>query len=420
MMENGKRLLFLGGPNQSVKAVEQAKKMGIYTIVTDKNPNAFAKTIADEALPYSVTDVDSIISWCKQHPVDGVMNFGVDPAQKPTIMVCEALNLPHFGTLKQIEYLSNKQAFKELCLECGIDVIQSYLEEDITESFSDYPLFIKPAQNCGSRGSSVCSNKQEVEQAVLKARNISTNGKVIIERYMDGYPDFSVEYYIHDSTPFLVRANDRYVGCREDQLNRQCIAGVSPSKYIEMYLEHVHTRVINMLKHIGVTDGVLFMQGFIDGNTVRFYDPAFRFPGSSYEEHLLSATGVNLMEYAILFSLGIHKDCVPALYDAYRLNGKCAISLFFTARSGVISKCYGIEEVKQIPGVVSAVLKENVGSVITDSGDVNQRVAEIGLLVEDDKKTIEDSVLTVQSKFKMYDESGKNMLVSLANPALFR
>ena len=420
MVLKGKRLLFLGGPVQVIKAVEQAKHMGIYTIVTDKKADVLAKKVADESLPYSVTDVDSIIAWCRQHPVDGVLNFGVDPAQKPTVLICDALGLPHFGTLEQVEYLSNKQAFKDLCRECGVDVIQSYREEEFTDDFKDYPILIKPAQNCGSRGSSICYNKMEAEQAVQKARNASTNGKVIIERCMEGYQDFSVEYYVIAGNAFLVRTQDRYLGRKSDKLDRQCVAGVSPSKHTGMYLKNVHQRVIAMLKHIGVEDGVLTMQGFIDGETVRFYDPAFRFPGSSYEKALLSATGINLMEYAIAFALGEHIEAVPALSDAYKLEGNCCILVLFTARPGVISVCTGLEEIKQIPGVVSATLKEGVGNVIPNSGDVGQRVAEVCLLVKDDQETIEDAVLLVQSKFKMLDEAGENMLDSLADPRVFR
>ncbi len=94
--------------------------------------------------------------------------------------------------------------------------------------------------------------------------------------------------------------------------------------------------------------------------------------------------------------------------------------LLFTARPGVIASCSGMEEIKQMPEVVSAVLKEAVGSEIRGSGDVGQRIAEVGLLVDDDKKIIEETVLNVQSKLKVLDENGDSLLVSLVDPRLFR
>ncbi|MCR5781236.1 MAG: hypothetical protein K6G90_00730 [Clostridia bacterium] len=420
MGNKGKRLLFLGGAGQVKKCVEQANKMGVHTIVTDIKENAVAKADAAESLPYSVTNTDDIISWCRQNPVDGVLNFGVDPAQKPYIIICEALGLPHFGTLEQVEYLSDKQAFKALCRECGVDVIRSYTEADITDGFNDYPLLIKPAQSCGSRGGSVCLTKEEALAGIEKAGNISANGNVIIEKYMGGYPDFTVEYFFVDGSPYLVKSADRYTGRREDKLDRQGVGNVAPSKYVGMYLEKVQPRVIAMLKKIGLRDGVMFMQGFVDGDTVRFYDPAYRFPGSEYEKNLFRATGVNLMERAVAFALGSPIPAEPAMDDCYLLAGKCAISLLFAARPGKIAVFDGLEEIRKVPGVVAAVQKEHTGSVIPDSGDVGQRVAEICLLVEDDKKTIEDTVFKVQSLLKVQDEHGDNMLISLTDPRRFR
>ena len=420
MEYKGKRLLFLGGAGQVIKCVEQANKMGIYTIVTDMKENALAKAVASESLPFGVTDTDAIISWCRANPVDGVLNFGIDPAQKPYIVICEALGLPHFGTLEQVEYLSNKQAFKALCRECGVDVIKSYTEADINDDFDDYPLLIKPAQNCGSRGGSVCFTPEEVLAGIEKAKNMSANGKVIIEKYMEGCQDFTVEYFYVDGMPFPVKIADRYTGRREDKLDRQGMGNVAPSKYADMYLEKVHPRVVGMLKKIGVRDGVLFMQGFVDGDTVRFYDPAYRFPGSEYEKNLLSATGVNLMERVVAFALGTRIPADDSMKDCYLLGGKCAISLLFASRPGKIAVFEGVDEIKRIPTVVAAVQKGYAGCVIPDSGDVNQRVAEIALVVDNNKKTIEDTVLKVQSLLKVQDEHGDNMLISLTDPRRFR
>ena len=78
----GKRLLFLGGAVQCCKVVEAAKRLGVYTIVTDINASRPMREIADEILPYSVKDVDGIADWCTKNHVDGIMNLCIDAAQK--------------------------------------------------------------------------------------------------------------------------------------------------------------------------------------------------------------------------------------------------------------------------------------------------------------------------------------------------
>ena len=67
----GKRLLFLGGAVQCCKVVEAAKRLGVYTIVTDIKASRPMCEIADEILPYSVKDVEGIADWCSNNHVDG-------------------------------------------------------------------------------------------------------------------------------------------------------------------------------------------------------------------------------------------------------------------------------------------------------------------------------------------------------------
>ena len=126
------------------------------------------------------------------------------------------------------------------------------------------------------------------------------------------------------------------------------------------------------------------------------------------------------MKYAIAYSLGCPQDAEEALHGCYRLNGRCAVSILIASRPGVISVYEGLDEIKKIPGVVTVAPKAHVGSVIPDSGDVKQRIAEVGILVKDDKQTIEETVLAVQSLMKVLDENGENMLISMVDPRQFR
>ena len=106
----GKKLLILCGNAIHCKVVEAAKEMNVYTIVTDSLPleDAPAKQMADEALFLDVRDVDAIVDYCREHCVDGVLNFCNDLAQRPQHKICEALGLPCFGTEKQYHLLTDK------------------------------------------------------------------------------------------------------------------------------------------------------------------------------------------------------------------------------------------------------------------------------------------------------------------------
>ncbi len=413
MNYSSKKLLILCGNVIHVKVVEAAKELGIYTIVTDSLPieESPAKRIADEALYLNVLDVDEIVEYCKTNKVDGVINFCNDIGQRPHQQICERLGLPCFGTRDQFYKLTDKNAFKKMCIENGVDVIPQYEEDDIVNGNIEYPVLVKPVDSRGSRGQAVCYNRDELMPAIEKAKKESTNGLAIIEKYMAENQDFSMSYVFKDGQPYLTRTGDRYLGKEEDGLNKQCVGAVSPSVYTDMYLKNVHTRVVKALKSIGIKNAPVFMQGFIDGETVRFYDPGLRFPGADYEKLLEKATGINLMKEMIILALGGSiSDYDGRLKDAYKLNGKTSVQLLVAARGGTIAVFDGVEEISRHPDVVAFSQRYFVGETVPQTGDVKQRICEIVILV--DKEKSEEVVKWVQSKLVVLDESGENMLVS--------
>ncbi len=409
---SGKRLLILGGAIQCMKVVTAAKALGVYTIVTDISAHPEVIEAANECLPFSVMDVEEIYQWCLKHPVDGILNFCVDPAQKTHQILCERFGFPCYGTAEQYHILTDKTAFKKLCIENGVDVIPEY-DENCLDSV-EYPVLVKPAESSGSRGTAVCRCKEELLAALEGAKREAKNGKAIIEKYLYGKPDFSMSYLIIDSHPYLYRTLDRFVGRPEDNLNRQCICAHCPSRFTDMYLSNVHGRVTKMLESLKLKNATVFMQGFVDGNTVRFYDPGLRFPGSEYERIIKYAIGVDVPSAYVQYALG--RTLTPLasqIEDCYLLNGKCGLQLFLPVYPGKLSFLSGIDEVRKLPGVVSLVQKHSIGDIIPDSGDVKQRMFEIGVVVENTEKSIAELVKKIGELIIIQNDKGENMLAPL-------
>lgn len=415
MSITGKRLLVLGGAGVHCKVVEAAKEMGVYTVVADYLPveNSPAKQIADDHVLISILDVDALVAYCEQNGIDGVINFCNDPAQKPHQQICERLGFPCYGNAEQVLRLTNKQYFKQLCREYGVDIIPTYGEEELHAHKVDYPIIIKPVDSRGSRGVVVCNNYDEALVALANAKGESSNGRAIIEKYMGGKQDFSMTYIFADGEAHLVRTGDRFLGSPADGLERQAIGSISPSRQSDIYLEKVHDRVVAMLRGIGIRNAPVFMQGFIDGDTVRFYDPGIRFPGTDYERLLAKATGVNAMKmmitYALTGTMGAHDGMI---HEGYRLAGHCSAQLLISARPGQIARFDGLDAVRALPEVVTVAQKAAVGDVIPASGDVKQRICEVVLLVDNDTAAIRQAIRRVQALLIVEDAAGSNMLVS--------
>ena len=409
-----KKILILGGASVHCKLVKVAKEMGCYTIVTDYLQDSPAKQIADESWMINIMDVDQIVEKCKNDKVSAVIAAWLDPCQRPYQQICEKLGLPCYGSAEQFHILTDKNAFKRFCNECGVDTIPQYTMIDVEDKNVEFPVFVKPNDSRGSRGQMVCTNYEELSDAIELAKSESSNNDFVIEKYMEGKQDFSMTYFVIDGIPHLIRICDRYVGKREDRLNKQCIGCVAPSKYTQLYLDSVDQRVKNFIRKLGIQYGPVFMQGFVDGNTIRFYDPGLRFPGGDYELFLKESTGVDLMRLIVEFALE-GRISQQINDNLFYLNEKHTIQLDFTCRSGIIAEYRGLDEIMRNSKVVSSFARYEVGESVPDSGDVRQRVYEVGL-VTGKNESVSDAVKEIQSVFDVIDETGKSMLISVLDP----
>lgn len=406
-----KKLLVLGGVFQHCKVVETAKEKGIKVYVTDYLKDSPAKKKADVALDYDVNDIESIVDYCRQEGMDGVINTSLDSCQLPYLNICDRLKLPCYGGKKQFEILTNKKYFNEYCALYGIDTIDTYSANDI-KKFS-FPVLVKPTDSRGSRGQTICRSKDEVNEAVKFARMQSPTNSVIIEKYLERAQDFTAAYLFANGNPFLLRTGDRYTGTEENGLNNVAIACSSPSKYTDLYIKNAHSKVINMLKGIGIKNGPVYFQGFIDGEKVRLYDPGYRFSGGEYEKLFLKATGIDLMDILIDFSItGEMKMLDRENYSG--LNGMRVFHLDPTIVGGKIQRIEGVDNIKRREYVETVNFRYKEGDLVEECRDVRRRLAEICILTPNKQFELE-TLRYIQKELKVYSENGENMICNEFN-----
>lgn len=388
----GKKLLVLGGASQHCKVVEAAHRLGVKVYVADYLENSPAKLIADESFTIDIYATKELAALCKSRSIDGVIATSLDACQIPYQQLCEEMKYPCFGTRAQYEIFTDKAIFKQCCKKYGVDIIPSYTEMDIDNKEIEYPVFVKPTDSRGSRGQHICENRNSVVEAIKQAKKESKSGNVIIEKYMQGYPDFTVAYLIIDGEPILVRTGDRFAGPVGSEVENLCIASCSPSKYTNIYLSDAHKKVVSMLKGIGLKNAPVFMQGFIDGEKVRFYDPGLRFAGGEYERLQYIATGIDIIEMLVEFALSGRASAQIIDDSICTLNKKCLIQLDPTIKVGKIKRIQGIESIKSNLAVVYIAQRYKVGDQVPAGNDLSRRFAEFSILSD----SIEDEIKNVQ------------------------
>ena len=361
----GKRLLILGGMRISCEIVRKARQMGIYTIVADYYPaeKSPAKAIADKAIEVSVTDVDAVAAVIRQENVDGVV-VGFNDMLLPFYAdICKKAGLPCYGTKTQFETLIAKDKYKALCRQFGVPTIPEY---DINDENIKYPVLVKPVDSSGSRGITICHNRQELDEAVEIGRKASKTGKVLIERYMDGR-EVTVFWTFQDGNYYLSALANRHVKHNQGTDVIPLPVGYTfPSVFLPKYRAEVEDNCKRMFKHLGLKDGMMFMQCKVEDGTCYVYDLGYRLTGSLEYKILERVCGYNPLEMMICHALtgkmgeeSIAELAVPEFKTpAFNVSCLCA--------PGTIKEITGIEEVKAMPEVEDVVIAHTPGETISE------------------------------------------------------
>ena len=383
----GKRLLIMGGVHFSCEIIKKAQSMGIYTLVADYNKieDSPGKQIADEAVDLSVTDVDAVVNYVKNHNIDGVFVGFNDMLLPYYAEICEKCDLPCYGTKEQFETLIAKDQYKALCRQFGVPTIPQY---DYNDENIKYPVLVKPVDSSGSRGITICHNREELEAAVEVGRKASKTGKVLIERYMDGR-EVTVFWTFQDGNYYLSALANRHVKHNQgDDIIPLPVGYTFPSVYLPKYRKEVEENCKNMFRHLGIKNGMMFMQCKVEDGTCYVYDLGYRLTGSLEYKILERICGYNPLEMMICHALtgkmgeeSIAEKAKPEFaFPAFNVSCLCA--------PGTIKEIIGIEEVTMMPEVEDVVIAHYPGETITEQ--MRGLLAQIAIRVLGSVPTKED------------------------------
>ena len=348
----------------SCEIVKKAKEMGIYTLVADYNKieDSPAKQIADEAVDLSVIDVNAVVGYVKSNNIDGVFVGFNDMLLPFYAEICEKAGLPCYGTKEQFVTLIAKDKYKALCRQFEIPCIPEYSIED---KHIKYPVLVKPVDNSGSRGITICHNKEELLKAVETGKQASKTGKVLIERYMDGR-EVTVFWTFQDGNYYLSALGNRHVKHNQgDEVIPLPVGYTFPSVFLPKYRADVEENCKRMFHQLGIKNGMMFMQCKVEDGTCYVYDLGFRLTGSLEYKILKRICGYDPLEMMIEFALTgkmgeeIIADMAIPEFKTPAFNVSCLCA------PGIIKEITGIEEVKTMPEVEDVVIAHTPGETIT-------------------------------------------------------
>lgn len=402
-----KKVLILGANPETVSLVKKAKQMGLFTIVTDYNPNAFAKKYADMAININAVDVDALEEFARTESVDGIL-VGVAEALLPTYCeLCKRLDMPCYSTPAKFNIMMNKNFFKDKCREYGVPTIEEYTLEH--KELIEYPVIVKPVDSCSSKGITICQNEEELEKGIEFALQFSAIKKYLIERYMKG--DEVISYYVmQEGNPIFVGMCDRYTYKQKDKVQLPT-SYIFPSRHIESYLKYSDKHVKDMIKGIGLDNGSIFFQCFVDEKgIVRTYEPGYRLNGAQEHMVLSQVSGIDAKEMYINLALTgkVAKEDLETKANPNHSELCCKLSPL--VKTGKIESIDGLEEIEKLPDVVSVNPSYSAGDIVDGYGTLKQIICRF-FIVSKNKEDLINTIEKIYSMLKVEDENGNSMLI---------
>jgi len=370
----GKTLLIISGGVEAADAALRAKEMGLYVVVSDRDPQAPGFAHADSCLIADVYGPTETAAAAERYHrkirrIDGVICVAAD-APRTTAAVAERLGLPGLSRASA-ELACDKLAMKRRFAEAGVPIpwfseieTPQALQRVAIERGRD--LVIKPADSRGSRGVQRVAQVEDLTKAFLFARSHSPSERVMVEQYLDG-PQISTESVIVDGRCYTPGFSDR----NYEFLERYAPyfienGGDLPSHLAPELQAKVKDVVARAAAALGVTNGTVKGDIVVHDGEAYVIELAARLSGGFFcTREIPLNTGVDFIAQAIKVALG--EAVEPTDLEPKFLTP--VVQRYAFPSPGCVVSVTGAEDARQVAGIAEVVVTARPGDIIPLAGD---------------------------------------------------
>jgi biotin carboxylase len=362
-----KTLLVLGGGLYYVRAIEAIRDAGYRTVVVDRNPDAPGLAIADVGRAIDMVDSTAVLALAREERVDGVMpvnDFGVPTAAH----VASSLGLrgltPRTAELACDKGLMREQWERDGLANAAFRVVVSQREAREASEAIGLPVVLKPADSGGGgRGVSVVYEPDELEWAYGFAAPFARNGRIVVERFLDG-TELTIESVSRGGEVHVLAVSDKI---KPPLRTRVATSLHYPADLSPGMLEQVHGLAAAAIRSLGLMDGPSHVEMIVTADGPVLLELGARGGGGHVFSVIAEAvSGVPMVAESARVLAGDEPDL------RVRHQRGCVYILFAPER-GVIRAIHGVEEARALPGVLELGITRRPGDVLGPLADSLQR-----------------------------------------------
>lgn len=362
-----KNLLIIGAGREQIKAYQIAKKMDLFVIGTDINPQAPAFEFADVKLNCSTRNaqetLDTVLEYAKVNSIDGVMTVAND-VPYTVALVAEKLKLPSI-TVDSAKIVSNKALMKKCFEENDIPTPKYqvlYTKDEFSKKIQTmrFPLILKPSDGRGSRGVLYLDSSTDLSWAWEHSLKNSENKILILEEYIDG-DQLSVEgIFYREKYCGIAFADRNYNNLKFTKPFVVEDGGAMPSKHEGKILNQISQIIANAANSVGIKWGTVKGDIVLSQNGPIIIELAARLSGNYLSTHDIPMTyGVDIVSAMIKTALGFEINESELLPKHRRYLG----TRYFFPSPGKIKQIEGIQKVKSFEYVKRLEIYRQIGDI---------------------------------------------------------
>ena len=389
--------------------------MGLSTVVLDPYPNSPSKRYAWKSYDIDVTNLEAVDEVIRLEHAGGVLVGVADPLVPYYQKICERNGFYCYANNTIIRTLTSKSNFAQTCFRYGISVTPSFLidhksETDVTSL--DYPVVVKPVDAGAGVGISVCSNPIEFQAGVDKALSVSIRKELLIEKFME-CGDMFAYYTFVDGMAYLSALADRHKTDKQGKFSSVCIAAEYPSRHTDRFVREVHPKLVEMFRELGVSNGVLLIQFFVDSTNFYAYDPGFRLQGEAPHMYLKHFNQFDQREMLLQFALTgrMYGPDFQSVND-FRFKDQYATTVWVLLKVGKVATISGMNTVRSHSNVIQVLQRFQTGDSLTSDmiGTERQVFARIYTVAQTPTESAE-LLRFINRTLSVNDELGENMIL---------
>lgn len=296
-----KTLAIIGAGEGAIPIINKAKSMGI-TIVAYGRNDSLAQKMVDIFVEENHFDINFIVDSCRKLHVNGVMASS-ELSTEVAAKVAHELNLPgnevENGFAGKNKYLMRTRVSQ---LSSVRQPKFSLYKDDSTYSF---PVVVKAIDACGKKGIGIAYDLDDLTKSVQKAQKYSSDGSALIEDYLEGGQEYSIEclsngkeeHHVIQYTEKESSGPPHFVETGHHQ----------PANLSEMMKRKIDKAASEILSVLGLNCGMAHLEIKIIDNEIYFIEVGARGGGDHISDILTPlSTGFDYYKSAIECHLGIY------------------------------------------------------------------------------------------------------------------